>query len=223
LNADLLIIAPFVFSGLFADYQTAKRRRGLNSHLISLTATTDGHGGVLAYFPGNDHPERIKMAIEYAYRVHKARYVMLVGDASLLPARWRYILEPPASDPQHGDWAGWHDGTYQPSELYYASLYHHGPDGVVLPSNQQGVQVASSLNGQFDSWDYNGNNRFNEQEWVHDVLVYNPDYVDGYPDLAVARVPARTVTEVQAFLSKVTAYEASPKLTSPHWVVRAKC
>ncbi|MBV8356505.1 MAG: RICIN domain-containing protein [Deltaproteobacteria bacterium] len=206
-SLDLLIVTPFVFSALFAAFQAAKQQKGLSSLLISLTATADGHGGVLSDFPGRDHPERIKMAVEYAYRIHKVRYVMLVGDASLLPARWRYILEPPASDPNHGAWAGWHDGSYRPAELYYASLYHHGPDGVVLPSNQQGVQIASSLNGQFDTWDYSNNNKYNEQEWVHDVLVFNPDYVDGYPDLAVARVPARTLNEVQTFLAKVTAYE----------------
>jgi hypothetical protein len=215
LSIDLLVVSPFVFAGLFAAYQAAKQQRGIDSHLVSLTTTVDGHGGVLSDFPGNDHPERIKMAIEYAHRIHKARYVMLVGDASLLPARWRYIVEPPESDPQHGAWAGWHDGTYRPSELYYASLYHHGPDGVVLPSNLGGWQLASSLSGQFDSWDFNANNRFNEQEWVHDVLVYNPDYVDAYPDLAVARVPARTVTEVKTFLANVIAYETAIQSSPP--------
>jgi len=208
---DLLIVAPYVFGGLFGSYQTSKRQVGIESHLITLTAT-EGSGGILDDFSGNDHPERIKNAIEYAYRVHHAKYVMLVGDASLIPARWRFIKEPPPSDPTQGAWAGWHDGTYQPSELYYSSLYHHGAKGVILPSDQQGTLIATGLNGQFDTWDYNGDNKYNEQEWAHDVLVYNQDYVDGLPDLAVARVPARTTSEVEAFLQKVVTYESSSQV-----------
>jgi hypothetical protein len=210
-KTDLLIVTPFIFSGLFAAFQDNKQHNGISSHLISLTATADGQGGVLNDFPGNDHPERIKMAIEYAHRLHKTRYVMLVGDASLLPARWRFVAEPPASDPVHGGWPGWHDGGYVASDLYYSSLYHHGPDGVVLASDQHGVQIASSLTNQFDTWDYNGNNKYNEQEWKHSVLAINPDYVDGYPDLAVARVPVRTVNDAQTFLAKVIKYETSAR------------
>jgi hypothetical protein len=60
-----------------------------------------------------------------------------------------------------------------------------------------------------DNWDYSGDNKYNEKQWAQGALSFNPDYVDGMPDLAVGRVPARTTVEVQTFLQKVIAYEAS--------------
>jgi hypothetical protein len=184
---DLLIVAPFAFSTLFDAFRTAKRGHAVESLLVLLTATASGRSGVVNDFPGADDPERVKRAIEYAHRVHGAKYVMLAGDASVIPCRWRFVRE--ADDPKQGAWAGWHDGTYNPSDLYYASLYHH--PGVLL-----------------DSWDANANNKYNEQQWGSQVAVsYNPDGVDGYPDVAVGRIPAHTAKDLQTYLQKVVAYE----------------
>jgi Peptidase family C25/Ricin-type beta-trefoil lectin domain-like len=211
---DLLIITAYEFAGLFDNFRAAKGRRGVSSHLVSLRATADGRGGVLDDFPGCDHPERIKTAIELAYRGYGARYVMLVGDASLFPARRVFCVETPRSNPDHGGLAGFQDGSYRPSDLYYASLYHHGAQGVVLASDASDTATANALANaalasHFDRWDYNGNNKYNEKDWVAGALSFNPDFVDGYPDLAVARVPARTTADVQAFLAKVVSYEQS--------------
>jgi Peptidase family C25/Ricin-type beta-trefoil lectin domain-like len=215
---DLLIITPFEFAGLFDAYQEAKLQRGVRSHLISLHATADGRGGVLDDFSGCDHPERIKTAIELAYRDYGARYVMLVGDASLLPVRWAFSVETPPGEAGPGatvgGLAGFQDGSYRPYDLYYSSLYHHGPDGVVLATDPVGTVTAAGLanpssSGYLDFWNYNGDDKYNEKQWAIGALSYNPDLVDGKPDLAVGRVPARTAAEVQAFLQKVIAYEAS--------------
>jgi hypothetical protein len=190
---DLLIVASFAFADLFEAFKASKRSQGIESHLIAFHANKPGAGGVFDDFSGFDDPERIKRAIEYAHRVHRAKYVLLAGDASILPVRWRYIRE--ADSPKNGAWAGWHDGTYRPSELYYASLYRRHPDGSRV----------------FDDWDANGNRRFNEQQWGGPPLAitYNPDHVDGYPDVAVGRVPAQNRNEAQVYLQKVAAYEAA--------------
>lgn len=197
---DLLIVAPFAFADLFEEYRASKLSQGIQSHLIAFHAGQPGAGGVLDDFRGFDDPERIKRAIEYAHRIHRAKYVLLVGDASLLPIRWRYIRE--ADSPRIGAWAGWHDGTYRPSELYYASLYHHDRDGSRI----------------FDDWDANRNHRYNEQQWGGPPLAvtYNPDHVDGYPDIAVGRIPAHNREEVQIYLRKVVIYEASASRTVSH-------
>src|SRR5260370_39935392 len=114
---------------------------------------------------------------------------MLAGDASLFPCRSRFVRE--ADDPKEGGWAGWHDGTYRPSDLYYASLYHH-------PGSQ------------LDTGDANANNKYNEQQWTNDqglAVSYNPDNVDGYPDVAVGRISAHTAAELQTYLQRVVAYQ----------------
>lgn len=171
-------------------------------------------------FPGADDPERIKTAIELAYRDYGAKYVMLVGDAGLMPVRHAFSVETPPGQAgpgaQVGGLAGFQDGSYRPSDLYYASLYHHGASGVVLASDVNDTTTANNLanpsgDGHFDTWDFNGNDKYNEKQWAQGALTFNPDLVDGYPDLAVARVPARTQAEVQAFLQKVIGYEQSPQ------------
>jgi hypothetical protein len=215
---DLLIVTPYQFSGLFTAFCAAKATRGVTSHVISLHATPDGRGGVVDAFAGCDHPERIKTAIELAYRDYSARYVMLVGDASLMPVRHAFSTEtlPGQAGPgaKVGGMSGFQDGSYRPSDLYYASLYHHGPNAVVLPTDLADTATAENLanpasSDYVDFWDYSGNNKYNEKQWAAGALSFNPDLVDGRPDIAVGRIPAHTVADVQAFLNKVTAYEAS--------------
>jgi Peptidase family C25 len=84
-NFDLLIVTPFAFADLFESFRSAKRSRGIEWHLVALHGDALGSGGLLNDFPGRDDPERIKNAIDYAHRVHCTKYVLLVGDASLLP------------------------------------------------------------------------------------------------------------------------------------------
>ncbi|MGO9032081.1 RICIN domain-containing protein, partial [Mycobacterium sp.] len=158
---DLLIITPQQFMGLFDAFRAAKQQRGVRTHLVALHTTADGRGGVLDDFPGADDPERIKTAIELAYRDYGAKYVMLVGDASLLPARHAFSVETPPGQAgpgaQVGGLAGFQDGSYRPSDLYYASLYHHGAAGVVPSSDVSDTTTANNLanpngDGYFDIW-----------------------------------------------------------------------
>jgi hypothetical protein len=89
------------------------------------------------------------------------------------------------------------DGTYIPSDLYYANLYHHP-----LPAN-------GSTIGYYDTWDANGNGLYNEGTWL-DTTNPNPDNVDGFPDVAVGRVTAHTAADITAFVYKIIQYENAP-------------
>src|SRR5258706_2838335 len=130
-------------------------------------------------YPGKDDPEKVKRAIAMVYQKQGTRYVMLVGDASLAPVRYRRVQQLSRDAPL--------DGTYNPSELYYANLYQgHAPGSVA------GDPMAIQDSGAFSSWDANGNGHYNEQHWNDDAVSYNPDQVDGCPDVALGRLPAHT-------------------------------
>ena len=141
--ARLVIVAPEAFSPALLSLVAHKNRSGMSARLITME-------GVRTNFPGRDDPERLKRAIVHANRDWGTRYVFLVGDASLMPVRYRQVQQVPKDAP--------HTGTYNPSELYYANLYQRH-----APGNPPNDPVAIRDSGEFDSWDANGNGRFNEQ------------------------------------------------------------
>ncbi len=74
---------------------------------------------------------------------------------------------------------------YQPSDLYYADLY--------------------KSDGSFDNWDGNGNGLYAQLDATSSAN--NVDSVNWRPDIAVARVPASNINEVNNFVGKVISYE----------------
>ena len=127
------------------------------------------------------------------------RYVMLVGDASLFPVRHRFI----SSGNEFGrpknstdDW--WYDGAYVATDHYYACLFHHNFSS----------RTAYSMK-EYDDWDGNKNNKYAEEVWNWDndpkltPVTYNPDNVDGLPDLVVSRLPIHDGTDLKVYLDKV--------------------
>lgn len=106
----------------------------------------------------------------------------------LSPTGFAYGTEPDLSIPI--------DGTYIPSDLYYANLYHP------LPANGNTI-------GYYDTWDANGNGLYNEGTWG-DTTNPNPDNVDGFPDVAVGRVTAHTAADITAYVYKIIQYENAP-------------
>ena len=177
----LLIIAPSIFQGALQPLVAHKNATGMSALLVTvdrLTAT------------GRDVPEKIKRTIADAHERLGTTYVMLVGDASWIPVRYRATTIPPGE-------RNWRDAWYTPADLYYANLY-----------KEHKIQNNRIINsGAFDSWDDSGDGKFDEHHWRDDARTYNPDRVDGVPDVAVARVPAHTTVEVTDFVSKVIAYE----------------
>jgi hypothetical protein len=137
-------------------------------------------------FPGLDDPEVIKRAIRYFKETKGTQYVLLGGSPAHVPVRRRYVRANAPPDMT---------GTFNPSDLYYSNLYHHDANGVA---------------GAFDDWDQNGNGLYNEQRWIDDTqsaLLINPDNVDGFPDLALGRVPAANLAEMDGYVDKVISYE----------------
>jgi hypothetical protein len=188
------VIAPASFTGPLQALLAHKNATNMPAILLTVEQAR-------AHFPGADDPERIKRAIAYARERLGTRYVLLAGDASLVPVRYRFVSE--ATDPKVGAWAGWHDGAYSSADLYYANLYSG--------HRKAGRQVVHS--GRFHTWDGNRDGKFNEQRWGPGLAAkYNPDRVDGYPDVAVGRVPAHTEAEMKLYVDKVIRYETGKGL-----------
>src|SRR5437016_2430134 len=75
-----LIIAPERFHSVLGDYVRYKQRQ-LPTELVSLEKA-------LASASGVDDPERLKRYLYNAWRQRKIGYVLLVGDADVLPVRY---------------------------------------------------------------------------------------------------------------------------------------
>lgn len=198
----LLIVTPREFWDPLTRLWYWKRKTGIPTYMVAWES--------LQY--GRDEAERIKYAIDFYYREHQVRYVMLVGDSEKLPVRytlrayeygkffpedllnhvWRWRDERGdghqevwnwcAGGPWFNDMAAFVPGFFA-SELYYADLY--GPTGV------------------FQTWDANNNGYFGEAYRNN----LNPEGIDLMPDVAVGRVPASTVQEVENYV--VINYEAN--------------
>jgi hypothetical protein len=171
----LLVITSDQFASTFAGFAVHKQSMGVPTKILSMSQVRS------SYRSGrpSDDALSVKSAIEDYYRNFGTRYVLLGGDASQVPVRWREV-------------GGGTTLTFIVSDLYYSNLY-------------SGHYPGTSAHGAFDSWDANGNGVYDEQDWFNPLQ--NPDNVDGFPDVVVGRIPAYDTTSLSAALSKITAYE----------------
>lgn len=191
----LLVISADEFVPALSPLLRHKNRTGMPSHLIKLS---DIVGTLL---DPTSHPLAIKKVIAEGHQHRGVYYVMLVGDASKLPVRHRFVRQ---SD--GGNIEGM-NGTYNPTDHYYANLYKIG-------GRTAGIS----------DWDEDKNGFFNESTWTYDQKVIdgsprtnNPDKVDGYPHVALGRIPAHSIIDVENYVQKVIDYELgmrSPSLPS---------
>jgi hypothetical protein len=190
----LLVVAPQAFEAAIAPLIAHKNGTGMPAAFLSMEAVrnSDSPSG------GND-AEKLKFAIA-KHCLTGGRYVMLVGDMSLIPCCRRSVENLPGNP----DAKIWHYG-YVVSELFYENLF-----GTHLVNGDGPVSRGSDA---VTYWDKNGNHLYNEQHWAGDPVSFNPDEVDGYPDIAVGRVPAHTVQDVERFVRKVIRYETRPSQT----------
>ncbi len=191
-----LIVAPDAFMAALAPLVAHKNSTGMPTLAVSITQLT-------AHFAGADDPEKIKRGIQYAHEHLDTQYVMLVGDPHWFPVRYIFFKNFSRAYPNHpGEPNLPVDGVYAPSDLYYANLYHHkivrAPKLAVSP-------------GPFDDWNADRTGHYNEADWGvgarSDWNKPNPDQVDGYPDIAVARATAHSVADVTAYVNKIIRYE----------------
>ncbi len=172
----LLIVAPERFHELLNDFARHKQAI-LPTDLVSLEQ-------ILRDSPGTDDPERLKRYIYQQWRDHQLRYILLVGDADVMPVR--YMVLDRVTKPAY-------DYAFYPSDLYYSDL--------------------AKADGSFDDWNANQDSfhagyygEVRGEKNKEDPMNY--DQVDYRPDVAVGRWPASTEAEVKLLADKTMAYES---------------
>jgi hypothetical protein len=131
-------------------------------------------------FVGRDDAEKVKRCLEHWVRLSGTRYALLVGDNSRFPVRY---TKQDSKEPTM------YYTSYSPTDLYYGDLFER--------------------DGSFDDWDRNRNGYFGELQGNATTGPLNIDDIDLRPDIAVGRVPAHTVDEVQLYVRKIIRYESS--------------
>jgi hypothetical protein len=131
-------------------------------------------------YQGKDEAEQVKRCLAMFQPNNGVRYAMLVGDLNKFPVR--YVKEY-CSDNATGN------AIFLPADLYYETLFN--PDG------------------SFNDWDGNQDGYFGEIPDWNSTGPVNPDRVSLTPYLAVGRIPASKVDEVERYVQKVMRYEKS--------------
>ncbi|MBW7906242.1 MAG: C25 family cysteine peptidase [Phycisphaerae bacterium] len=177
-RAGMLIVAPRALAGALERFIEHKRTR-LDVRLVILEE-------VLARRAGADDPERLKRHLYDAWREGGVRYVLLVGDADVMPVR--YMVLDRVTGPAF-------DYAFYPSDLYYADV--------------------ARADGSFDDWNaqrdgfhagYYGEVRGEKNKG--DPINY--DQVDYRPDLALGRWPVSTPEEAAIVAAKTIRYDTGP-------------
>lgn len=178
---QLWIVAPRSFHEPLQPFAAAKRER-LPTRLVALEA-------ILSEQEGVDDAEKLKRALYTAYRDDsvRLRYVLLVGDAGVLPVR--YITLDRVDENAH-------DTAFYPCDLYYADV--------------------AEKDGSFDDWNaereghharYFGEVRGEKNKRGR----IDFDRVSYVPEIAVGRWPARQIADVRVLVRKTLAYERGTK------------
>jgi hypothetical protein len=138
---------------------------------------------VLAENPGVDDPERLKRFLYIAWQERKAHYVLLVGDATVLPVRYMVLdrVTAPAFDT-----------AFYPSDLYYADVARK--DGSFDDWNGQKKGFHAGYFGEVHG-------EKNKQDPI------NFDGVHYIPTLAVGRWPVSAHGEVATLVKKSIDFE----------------
>jgi hypothetical protein len=174
-HREMVVIAPERFHEplvKFVTYRTKQRPTKLTS-LESILKTAEGA----------DDPERLKRWLYREWKEQRLRYVLLVGDADVVPVRYMVLdRATPAA----------YDYAFYPSDLYYADV--------------------ARRDGSFDDWNarkdgfhaaYFGEVRGEKNK--KDAI--NFDQIDYRPELAVGRWPVDSIAEVQLLVEKTVAQD----------------
>ncbi len=177
--AALLVIAPQSHFGSLESFIQFKSAR-LATELVSLESALEAAEPAS---PGADDAERLKSYLYSRWRTDGVKYVLLVGDADILPVRYMALdrVTTPAFD-----------YAFYPSDLYYADLAK--PDGSF-----------ESWNGAREDFhaDYFGEVRGEKNK--SDPI--NFDSIDYSPEVAVGRWPVSNPEQTSAVAAKTMRYE----------------
>jgi hypothetical protein len=174
----LVVVAPQALSVPALFWFCAARHEALPTQLFTLET-------ILPTQAGADDPEKLKRFLFTRWRDHGLRYVLLVGDADLMPVRFMALdrVTPAAFDT-----------AFYPSDLYYADV--------------------ARQDGSFESWNQASEGfhagYFGEVHGEkHKDGPINFDQVDYLPELAVGRWPVSTAAEVERLVRKTLVFEAA--------------
>ncbi len=168
---DLLIITPSNFYKEFSKLAEHKEKHGIKTKIVTLKE-------IYSSYEGRDHAEKIKYCIKDNVEKYGIKYVLLGGDASVLPVRYATY---------HERYRGKYYNFSVPTDLYYADLYRYENGSVV-----------------FSSWDTNGNGIYGE---VYYGCTGKNDTIDLYPDVYVGRLACRNAREAKIVVNKIIKYE----------------
>lgn len=186
-----MIVHPAAFRDETLRLLRHKQSIGMTAYNYSLQKLIEGVRGV-------DDAEKLKRAIYGAVRdERRVGYVFLIGDATLIPARYRRTLQ------QRGVNNVPYQAWYTAADLYYANLYkrHEARGDSAVPDTKSG----------FSDWDADGDQAYDDHHWDNDdVYDWNPDEVDGCPDIAIGRLPVQSQDQLRVYVDKVVAYETGP-------------
>lgn len=175
-SGRLVIVAPKSFAAALKDY-VAHKSQQLPTQLVPLEDVLSQSAA------GQDDAEKLKRWIYQQWREQQLRYVLLVGDASVMPVRYMVLdrITPVAFD-----------YAFYPSDLYYADV--------------------AKADGSFDDWNqakdgfhaqYFGEVRGEKNK--NDPINY--DAVSYLPELAVGRWPVASPRQAQVVAAKTMSYE----------------
>ncbi len=128
-------------------------------------------------YPGRDQPEQIKYFIKDAVETTGVDFVLLVGGQQGQRRSWFVPVRYANLD----DGSGF-ESSYI-SDLYFADIY--------------------DAQGNFSSWDSNGNGVF--AEWTY----AKKDILDLVPDVYLGRLPCRSISSVKTMVDKIITYETT--------------
>jgi hypothetical protein len=193
-GATLLIVTSDTYAPAFTNvigpnsttFQSWKHSIGITTKLLTVSQ-------IRSLYPAADDALSIKYAIEDSYRNAATRYVLLGGDASQVPVRYRSVLDGAGCGGSMAPAGTSHSFVF--SDLFYENLYSgHAPGN-----------GSEQHSGGIDNWDSNANGLFDESDWSNSAT--SPDNVDGFPDIAIGRIPAYSESVLQGTLAKIVAYE----------------
>ena len=133
-------------------------------------------------FNGRDQAEKVKYYIKYALEEWNIQYVLLVGGRKGQSVVEDWWIPVRYAHIEYVALDGRTENRYI-SDLYYANIYEQ--------------------NRTFSSWDTNNDGVFSE--WPYKAAA--KDIIDLAPDVAVGRLPCRTVCEVKTIVQKIITYE----------------
>lgn len=171
----LVVVTPAAFAPALKDYLAHKAKQ-LPTRCVHLEA-------VLKEASGGDDAGKLKRWLYDQWRQQHVRYVLLVGDAAVMPVRYMVLDR---ATPAAFDYA------FYPSDLYYADV--------------------AADDGSFDDWNGNKDDfhahyygEVRGEKNKSDPI--NFDKISYVPELAVGRWPVATAREAGLVAAKTVSYE----------------